>query len=198
MAIPIVLEQLREIDASTGCLVGIENLKLAVALHRFLHRLNTENQSSACLTSATTVPDFVLLRYLGRRFIATQRCQCHFGHENSLSDYALFSLSCRCSCIRSRGQDCEAKHSLIQLPEFSEPILTTRRRRCEPLAGKSTLNRLEHTLAGRCSRYHRITHVPSALKRCWSIASSRRTSRRPPRHAISGEASYARAELLQM
>ena len=44
---------------------------------------------------------------------------------------------------------------------------------CEPLAGKSTLNRLEHAPDGRCGHYHNI-------------------------FAISGEAFYARAELSQM
>ncbi len=42
--------------------------------------------------------------------------------------------------------------------------LTARRKRCAPLAGKSTLNRLEHAPAG-TSRYHKIAHDPAAIER---------------------------------
>jgi len=38
------------------------------------------------------------------------------------------------------------------------------RRRCAALAGKSTLNRLEHAPAGGAERYHRIGHVPEAIE----------------------------------
>ena len=41
--------------------------------------------------------------------------------------------------------------------------LTARRKGCEPLAGKSTLNRLEHAPETReGSRYHKISHDPAA------------------------------------
>jgi hypothetical protein len=41
--------------------------------------------------------------------------------------------------------------------------LTARRKNCAPLAGKSTLNRLEHAPAG-ASRYHKIGHDPTAIE----------------------------------
>ena len=53
-----------------------------------------------------------------------------------------------------------------------DPVLATlagklaaRRKRCEPLAGKSTLNRLEHAPETRDSaRYHKISHDPAAFE----------------------------------
>jgi Transposase DDE domain group 1 len=42
--------------------------------------------------------------------------------------------------------------------------LVARRKSCAPLAGKSTLNRLEHAPAG-ASRYHRIGHDGAAIER---------------------------------
>jgi hypothetical protein len=41
--------------------------------------------------------------------------------------------------------------------------LTARRTDCAPLAGKSTLNRLEHAPSGP-SRYHKIGHDPAAIE----------------------------------
>src|SRR5215207_4903011 len=43
--------------------------------------------------------------------------------------------------------------------------LTARRSDCAPLAGKSTLNRLEHARLGEPSRYHRIGHDGAAIER---------------------------------
>jgi len=42
--------------------------------------------------------------------------------------------------------------------------LESRHGRCEPLAGKSTLNRLEHAPAGPGDRYHKIGHDPAAIE----------------------------------
>jgi len=42
--------------------------------------------------------------------------------------------------------------------------LEARRRGCAPLAGKSTLNRLEHAPASKPGRYHRIDHDPAAIE----------------------------------
>ena len=42
--------------------------------------------------------------------------------------------------------------------------LTARRKNCAPLAGKSTLNRLEHAPSG-SSRYHKIGHDVAAIER---------------------------------
>jgi hypothetical protein len=43
--------------------------------------------------------------------------------------------------------------------------LKARRKDCAPLAGKSTLNRLEHAPAGTPTRYHRIGHDGTAIER---------------------------------
>ncbi len=43
--------------------------------------------------------------------------------------------------------------------------LTPQRSDCAPLAGKSTLNRLEHAPVGEPTRYHRISHDRSAIER---------------------------------
>ena len=43
--------------------------------------------------------------------------------------------------------------------------LEARRPGCAPLAGKSTLNRLEHAPAGEPTRYHRIGHDAAAIER---------------------------------
>ena len=43
--------------------------------------------------------------------------------------------------------------------------LEAKRRECAPLAGKSTLNRLELSVAERTTRYHKIGHQPEALER---------------------------------
>ena len=42
--------------------------------------------------------------------------------------------------------------------------LDTKRKDCAPLAGKSTINRLEHAPSGDGERYHRIGHDPKALE----------------------------------
>ncbi|MGD9886108.1 MAG: IS1380 family transposase [Reyranella sp.] len=42
--------------------------------------------------------------------------------------------------------------------------LTPRRKRCAALAGKSTLNRMEHAPAGPADRYHKIAHDPAAIE----------------------------------
>jgi hypothetical protein len=46
--------------------------------------------------------------------------------------------------------------------------LTARRKNCAPLAGKSTLNRLEHTPWGP-SRYHKIDHDTAAIERLFVV-----------------------------
>jgi Transposase DDE domain group 1 len=43
--------------------------------------------------------------------------------------------------------------------------LASRHPRCAPLAGKSTLNRLEHAPAAGLTRYHKITHDGAAIER---------------------------------
>jgi hypothetical protein len=43
--------------------------------------------------------------------------------------------------------------------------LQAKRSDCAPLAGKSTLNRLELSVTGRATRYHKVAHVPEAIER---------------------------------
>jgi Transposase DDE domain group 1 len=43
--------------------------------------------------------------------------------------------------------------------------LSARRSGCAPLAGKSTLNRLEHAPAGAATRYHKVGHDGAAIER---------------------------------
>ena len=43
--------------------------------------------------------------------------------------------------------------------------LTSKRSDCAPLAGKSTLNRLEHAAKVGAGPYHKITHDPAAIER---------------------------------
>ena len=56
--------------------------------------------------------------------------------------------------------------------------LVARRRACAPVAGKSTLNRLELS-RDVTTRYHKIAHDPAAIEGCLSRCSWRRTRRRP-------------------
>ena len=56
----------------------------------------------------------------------------------------------------------ELRHDPV-LALFSDK-LESRRRDCAPLAGKSTVNRLEHSAPAAGDRYHRISHDPQALE----------------------------------
>jgi Transposase DDE domain group 1 len=60
--------------------------------------------------------------------------------------------------------------------------LTARRRDCAPLAGKSTLNRLEHAPAGP-HRYHKIGHDPAAIARLF-VALFLEAHKTPPKEII--------------
>src|SRR5512132_1663709 len=55
--------------------------------------------------------------------------------------------------------------------------LEAKRSDCAPLAGKSTLNRLEHAPIGAATRYHKIGHDGQAVERLWICS-----SRPMPRH----------------
>ena len=57
-----------------------------------------------------------------------------------------------------------------------KPVL---RADCEALAGKSTLNRLEHTPKRHGAKYHKKIATAPRSMRCWSICSSRPRSVRP-------------------
>jgi len=60
--------------------------------------------------------------------------------------------------------------------------LTARRRDCAPLAGKSTLNRLEHAPAGP-SRYHKVGHDGAAIERLF-VDLFLEAHRTPPKEII--------------
>jgi Transposase DDE domain group 1 len=56
-------------------------------------------------------------------------------------------------------------------------VLSGKRKLEEPLAGKSTLNRLE--LTARSKRYHKISYSAEQLDRYWQISTSNRIPSRP-------------------
>ena len=60
--------------------------------------------------------------------------------------------------------------------------LTARRKNCAPLAGKSTLNRLEHAPTG-ASRYHKIGHAPAAIEALF-VALFLEAHKTPPKRII--------------
>jgi hypothetical protein len=130
--------------------------------------------------------DFILLRYLGQRFIAARRCRCHFG-LNSLVITPCSLCHAVAPLFGLAAKIVKQSTHLSNCPNFgassgcAAPALW-------PLAGKSTLNRLEHApdaaAAITRSRMYRVH-----LKRCSSIASSRGTRAGALRvFAISGEA----------
>ena len=59
-------------------------------------------------------------------------------------------------------------------------MLEARRATCAPLAGKSTLNRLEHA-SWKLDRYHKIGHDDAAIERAieWTFSSMRTGNRQP-------------------
>src|SRR5215216_5797843 len=61
--------------------------------------------------------------------------------------------------------------------------LEAARRNCAPLAGKSTLNRLEHAPAGEPGRYHRIGHDGGAIEALF-VDLFLEAHRSPPRQII--------------
>ena len=61
--------------------------------------------------------------------------------------------------------------------------LEARRADCAPLAGKSTLNRLEHAPAGEPGRYHRIGHDGGAIEALF-VDLFLEAHRSPPRQII--------------
>ena len=61
--------------------------------------------------------------------------------------------------------------------------LEARRRDCAPLAGKSTLNRLEHGTLGTPTRYHKIGHDPAAIESLF-VALFLDAHRSPPKQIV--------------
>jgi hypothetical protein len=61
--------------------------------------------------------------------------------------------------------------------------LEARHRRCAPLAGKSTLNRLEHAPEGAPGRYHKIGHAGAAIEKLF-VDLFIEAHRRPPKRIV--------------
>jgi hypothetical protein len=61
--------------------------------------------------------------------------------------------------------------------------LTAKRSDCAPLAGKSTLNRLEHAAKVGTDPYHKITHDPAAMERLF-VTMMTEAHDEPPRRLI--------------
>ena len=61
--------------------------------------------------------------------------------------------------------------------------LTPKRSTCAPLAGKSTLNRLEHAPAGEPTRYHRISHDRNAIEALF-VALFLEAHAKPPKRIV--------------
>jgi len=61
--------------------------------------------------------------------------------------------------------------------------LEARRQDCAPLAGKSTLNRLEQSLRGGVGRYHKIGHDPEAIEALF-VTLFLEAHQRPPKSIV--------------
>ena len=72
----------------------------------------------------------------------------------------------RISAIALGYEDVEDHDTLRHDPVLAllSQSLTPKRSNCAPLAGKSTLNRLEHAPAGAPTRYHRVGHDRNAIE----------------------------------
>ena len=111
----------------------------------------------------------LLLRGVDRVLKLTERVAACFqdGRDQELIEHSIQTLVMqRIVAIALGYEDLNDHDQLRRDPVLASLAgkLAARRRGCEPLAGKSTLNRLEHAPDGRCDRYHKISHVPSAFE----------------------------------
>ena len=112
----------------------------------------------------------LLLRDVDRTLRLTERVAACFedGRVPELIEHSVRTLVMQRIVAIALGYEDLNDHDQLR----RDPVLATlagklaaRRKHCEPLAGKSTLNRLEHapeTKAG--SRYHKIPHDPQAFE----------------------------------
>ena len=112
----------------------------------------------------------LLLREVDRTLRLTERVAACFedGRDPELIEHTLHTLVMQRIVGIALGYEDLNDHDQLR----RDPVLATlagklsaRRKGCEPLAGKSTLNRLEHapdTKDG--SRYHKIAHDPAAFE----------------------------------
>ncbi|MDA0236418.1 MAG: IS1380 family transposase [Proteobacteria bacterium] len=112
----------------------------------------------------------LLLRDVDRTLRLTERVAACFqdGRNPELIEHSVRTLVMQRIVAIALGYEDLNDHDQLR----REPVLATlagklaaRRKRCEPLAGKSTLNRLEHAPETRDSaRYHKISHDPAAFE----------------------------------
>jgi len=112
----------------------------------------------------------LLLREVDRTLRLTERVALCFqdGRHPELIEHTVHTLVMQRIVAIALGYEDLNDHDQLR----RDPVLATlagklqaRRRGCEPLAGKSTLNRLEHAPSTRQgSRYHKIAHDPAAFE----------------------------------
>lgn len=112
----------------------------------------------------------LLLRDVDRTLRLTERVAACFqdGRDPDLIEHSVRTLVMQRIVAIALGYEDLNDHDQLR----RDPVLATlagklaaRRKRCEPLAGKSTLNRLEHAPETRdSSRYHKISHDPAAFE----------------------------------
>jgi hypothetical protein len=112
----------------------------------------------------------LLLRGVDRALRLTERVASCFqdGRDPELIEHTVHTLVMQRIVAIALGYEDLNDHDQLR----RDPVLATlagklsaRRKGCEPLAGKSTLNRLEHAPDTRSgSRYHKIAHDPAAFE----------------------------------
>jgi hypothetical protein len=113
----------------------------------------------------------LLLRDVDRALKLTERVAGCFrdGRDPGLIEHSIQTLVMQRIVAIALGYEDLNDHDQLR----RDPVLATlagklaarRRKGCEPLAGKSTLNRLEHAPdAERSDRYHKISHAPGAFE----------------------------------
>lgn len=112
----------------------------------------------------------LLLRGVDRTLRLTERVANCFqdGRDPELIEHTVHTLVMQRIVAIALGYEDLNDHDQLR----RDPVLATlagklsaRRKGCEPLAGKSTLNRLEHAPDTRSgSRYHKIVHNPAAFE----------------------------------
>jgi hypothetical protein len=112
----------------------------------------------------------LLLRGVDRTLRLTERVANCFqdGRDPELIEHTVHTLVMQRIVAIALGYEDLNDHDQLR----RDPVLATlagklsaRRKGCEPLAGKSTLNRLEHAPDTRSgSRYHKIAHDPAAFE----------------------------------
>jgi hypothetical protein len=119
--------------------------------------------------SITTNAGALLLRHVDRAIgLFSRVASCFSDHRNP--ELVVHSLEAmvgqRIAGIALGFEDIEDHDELRFDPVLAllSDQLEPKRKDCEALAGKSTLNRLEHAPAGTPTRYHRIGHDAEALK----------------------------------